>query len=252
MKTIVVFILTFFTLAIEASPLKIATGEYAPYSGEHIEHQGISSQVVRAVFREIKQDIILQFMPWKRVMSNIDNETVAGSFPWNMNDERLHHNYFSRPIHLYRVFAFTKKGQDFNTEDSLRGKIICLPSGWDQAPYLKMIDKLKLQVESPMSIESCFSMLAIKRVDIIFMNELVGKEVERKIFGRQNLIVASEKSYFQKRINLYYMISKEYPNAKKIITSFNLGLEKIKGNGVYESIVEARSTCGICNRLGSL
>lgn len=253
MKTLFVFFFILFGSFVEAATLKIATGEYAPYSGEHLKKQGISSQVVKAVFKEMKQDVVFEFMPWKRVMLHNDNKTVSGSFPWNMNEERLKTNYFSFPIHQYRVLTFTKADTDFHTESSLKGKKICIPDGWDMAPYVKLIHKVELQVVSPVSIESCFNMLMIGRVDIVLMNELVGKEVNLRLFGKKSQIIGSEKPFFQRRVNLHYMISKKYPNAKKLIIGFNRGLEKIRDNGVYDAIVgNAKSTCEFCNQLVSL
>lgn len=253
MRTLIVFVLVFLAFPLQAaSVLRIATGEYGPYSGESIENQGTLPQVVRAVFKEMKQEIRLEFMPWKRVKNQVDNNLVAGAFPWNMNEERQKKYYYSSPIQYYRIFAFTNVGHDFTNSKSLEGKSICLPDGWDLAPYKDLIEKLKLQKVSPMTIDSCFNMLALKRVDIVFMNELVGKEIVHRLFGDKSHILIGEKNYFHKKISMHYMISKTYPNAKKIITDFNHALEKIKKNGVYDSIIGARATCGTCNRLGSL
>lgn len=71
------------------------------------------------------------------------------------------------------------------------------------------------------------------------MNELVGKEIVHRLFGEKYRILIGEKNYFQKKISMHYMISKTYPNAKKIITDFNHALEKIKKNGVYDSIIRS-------------
>lgn len=252
MKLVIVLFLSAFCFATQAEPLRLATGEYVPYVGENIPNQGISSMVVRAVFKELKQDIHLEFMPWKRVMMGIDNGTVDGSFPWNANSERLKSYYFSMPIHQYRIFSFTKKDSEFNTAKSLTGKTICIPDGWDMAPSIPLIKKSNMKVASPGTIESCFGMLALGRVDIIFMNELVGKYVVDKLFGKNSPLVASEKDYLHGVNELHFMVSKKSPNGKKLISDFNRGLEKIKANGVYDAIVSVISTCVTCNQLGSL
>lgn len=252
MRIFIVLFLSVFCFNVQAEPLTFATGEYVPYAGENIPNQGISSMVVRAVFKELKQDIHLEFMPWKRVMMVVENGTVDGSFPWNANNERLKKNYFSMPIHQYRIFSFTKKGSEYNTAKSLTGKTICIPDGWDMAPFNPLIKKVKMKVASPATIESCFGMLALGRVDIIFMNELVGKYVEDKLFGKSSPLVASEKDYLHGTSDLHFMVSKKSPNGKKLISDFNRGLEKIKANGVYDAIVSVISTCESCNQLGSL
>lgn len=252
MKIFIVLVLTMFCFSIHANTLKIASGEYVPYSGENIPNQGISTQIVKAVFKELKQDISIEFMPWNRAKLNTLNGVVAGSYPWILSSERLKDYYFSTPIHQYRVFAFTKKEHEYKTEKSLKGKIVCVPSGWDVSPYRPIMKKLNMQQASPISIESCFKMLAINRVDIIFANELVGFDVVNKIFGKTSPIIGSTRDYLRKVVSLHFIVSRTYPNAKKLITDFNYGLEKIKSNGVFDEIISVRSTCESCNQLGSL
>lgn len=232
--------------------MTLASGEYAPYSGETIPNQGISTMIVKAIFSELKQDVQVSFMPWNRAMKNVSNGNVVGSYPWNINSDRLKYNYFSRPIHSYRVFAFTKKGMKYNSEKSLIGKKYCNPSGWDNSQYIKLINKLKMEVISPVNIESCFNMLALNRVDIIFLNELVGFEVTQRLFGPHSQVSGSETPFFPNKVNLYFIVSKKYPYGEKLISDFNRGLDTIKRNGVYDHIVSTISICGTCNRLGSL
>ena len=110
---------------------------------------------------------------------------------------------------------------------------------------------MKMQIVNPMNVESCFNMLALSRVDVIFMNEMVGQETIVKLFGSRPVIVGREESYLKKRENLYFIVSKKYPNAQKIIENFNRGLAIIKKNGIYDSIV-IKANCETCNRLGSL
>jgi polar amino acid transport system substrate-binding protein len=191
-------------------------------------------------------------MPWNRVMLLTKNGSVAGSFPWNHNSDRIKDSYYSMPINQYRIVAFYKKGSDYKKETSLYKKRICLPSGWDISIFQSLINKMKMEVVSPTTIESCINMLAKSRVDIIFIDELVGKYLDKKIFGKKSPLVSREKVYLKKVVNLHFIVSRKYPNGKAIIERFNHGLERIKSNGVYNSIISAKSTCEICNQLGSL
>lgn len=252
MKLILVLFLTLSSFCIQASVLHIASGEYAPYSGEHIPDQGLSTRIIRAVFKEINQEIKIEFMPWKRVLNQTKNGMIAGSYPWNKNAERMEFNYYSNPIQQFRIFTFTKKGIDYKTEKDLEGKQACLPIGWDNTMYVDMINRNHMKVLNPVSTDSCFNMLALGRVDVIFMNELVGLEVMKRLFGDSGKVVGSEKLFSAKKVKLHFIVSKKYPNAQKIISDFNRGLEKIKANGVYDSLVSTKSSCVTCNRLGSM
>lgn len=249
------FFIIFFILVgfpVQGSILKIASGEYIPYSGEKIPKQGLSTMVVRAVFKELKQDISIEFMPWNRAMRLVKSSAVAGSYPWNLNSERLKESYFSEAIHHYRHLVFIKKGQDFKTESSLTGKRLCVPNGWDLSIYESLIKNRKMKLVDPSTIESCFHMLALGSVDIVVMNELVGLEVQERLFGKRAPIFGTEKDYFKKVVSLHFIVSKKHPDAKKIISDFNRGLEIIKANGVYDSIISSISNCETCNQVGLL
>lgn len=237
---------------IQAETLKIASGEYSPYSGEHIPMQGLSTMIIKAAFKETKHDVQVDFMPWKRAMKYTEEAVVVGSYPWNKNESRYKYNYFSLPIHQYRVLTFHKKGKSFNSEKEVRGKTLCHPAGWDLGPYAHFVKKMDLQVVHPINAESCFNMMVLGRVDLVLMNELVALDIIKKLFKEDSPIIGSEKEYFKKRVNLHFIISRKYQNGRKIMNDFNLGLQKIKSNGVYDSIVKTKANCEICNQLGSL
>lgn len=252
MKFFLITLLAMICFEVQAASVKLATGEYAPYVGEHIPNNGISSMVVKAVMKEMKQEYSLGFMPWKRVILELDNGSITGSYPWNLNKERFKKYYFSMPINEYRMIVFSRKGDYFPTEKSLTGKVLCMPAGWDQATTNELVVRNRLQIVSPANAESCFNMLARKRVDVIFMNHLVGKSIVEKIFGKNSPLISNERPYLHKVVELHFIVSKKNPNGKKIIEDFNRGLGKIKSNGVYDSILSTISNYGPYNRLGLL
>ena len=252
MKVCLSIIFLIFSIQAHSSVFKIATGEFIPYVGQHIPNNGISTMIVKAIFKEMKQEYSLEFVPWKRVLLGMENTNYSGSYPWNINNERLEKYYFSHPINEYRTFIFSKKSNKFDTKKSLIGKKICIPDGWDQAIYKKIILELKMQIITPVNVESCFNMLALQRVDVIFMNELVGRAIVDKVFGKNSPIVATEKKFLRIRGNFHFIVSKKYSNGDVFIKKFNRALKKIKSNGLYDSIISTRSSYDFYNRLGSL
>jgi polar amino acid transport system substrate-binding protein len=236
MKGIVIFLILIST-SVFAEPLKIATGEYAPYSGEDIPGLGISTKIVKTVFQEINQDIVIEFMPWNRVMNNLKSARISGSFPWTKNDEREIDMLYSEPINELNIFLFKKKNKSFPNDD-LTKKTMCIPSGWDLLVYTEVTEKFNVKITRPVDLESCMRMLAKDRVDFLLISEKVGKNAIEKQFGKDSLIEGTPIKYFTKKINLYFIIPKKYPHAKKLLQDFNMGLAKIKINGIYDKIVE--------------
>ncbi len=251
-------ILLLVSTSLSAGPMRIVTGEYAPYCGEKLHGRGMSTQLIEAIYKDIKKDIKIEFMPWKRAMNYLMETSAAASYSWTMNEERKKDFLYSAPLHEFRVLYFVKKNSGINSLKDFKGKKICQPNGWDISPYEQMIEKNKMILERPISVESCFRMLGLGRVDVIGMSEHVGIDIIHQVFGEISPI-----AYFDSGLpvsSLYLIVPKKHPEAQKLIKEFNQGLAKIRRDGMYLKIVDGYmkrrssilSSCGTCNRLGSL
>lgn len=257
-KIIYIFLCIIFTSIAHASSVTLLSGEYAPYTGENIPGHGISTLIVKAAFKESGRTVIVDFMPWNRIMNNMLNGSASGSFPWTLTAERQKYMLYSDPIHNYRLLLFKKKN-DMLKNVEVTGKTFCLPSGWDNSPYLEIENKYKTKIVRPISIDSCIQMLALGRVDLIFMNEYVGRNMLKKLYGRKSPIEGFSSPLFDVVKSLYLVVPKNSLNGINLINEFNVGLQKIKRNGVYADIISGYfnkessiSTCEACNQLGSL
>jgi len=222
--------LTLLSSQLVAAPLSLATGEFAPYTGEKLPDQGESTKIVKSVFKEMNQDITIEFMPWNRGMNKLKNNSVAGSFPWVMSNERKEFLYFSEPIHKYKIVHFVKR--DFNLEfnEKLNHKILCHPEGWESSMYQDMIAKYKLTQVRPITIESCFRMLEKNRVDFISVNENIGQETIKRLYPNVSPFKMVISPIFLNELRYHFVVPKKYPNAQKIMKDFNAALLKIKKN----------------------
>lgn len=248
-----------FSSVSEAQTLKIVTGEYAPYSGQDLPFGGVSTQVIQAVFKEVKQDIAIEFIPWNRAMNYLKSGNVAGSFPWAKNSEREKELLYSKPVHEYKILSYLTKRSALDKKFSIYDKKACLASGWDISLFEKIFEKNKISIERPITMESCFQMLAMGRIDLVVMNEHVGNAMVKKLFPLNSPLVGVAIDTLNNSGALYFTVSKNYPNGKKIISDFNRGLRLLKKNGKYDLLVRelekresARSNAELYNHLGSL
>jgi polar amino acid transport system substrate-binding protein len=256
MKFFLLSILFLFPILASAVPLKLVTGEYVPYTGEQIIGQGISTEIVRAVFKEINMEVVVEFMPWNRVMKTLLNTKAAGSFPWTMNQERQTTMLYSEAINEFKIISFTKKGSKIAYLDKSK-KTLCLPSGWDPKAFIDLSKKFNMQLVRPINIESCVQMLVKGRVDFFLVNEKVGWNAIEKIYGKNSPIEGNSVDFFIKKNMLYFIVPKKYPDAENLILEFNKGLAKIKKNGIYDKIIskaksleDSKSTCEFCSLIG--
>lgn len=251
--------LLFLSQSVLAEPIKIISGEYAPYSGEALFGRGISTQIVEAVYKEINKDIKIDFVPWKRAMYLLQNSSATGSYPWSKSQEREVDFVFSQPIHEFSIRYFVKTNSPIKSLSDFERKRLCRPNGWNNVYYEKTIKEKKMILESPINIESCLKMLVLGRVDMVGLDEVVGAALVKKYYGDKNEITSIPATDIPYKVTFHFIVAKKTPNAQKIVEEFNHGLKVIKNNGTYHKIVQTitksdstKSTCEICNRLGLL
>ncbi len=82
--------------------VRIATGEWEPYSGEDLPEFGIASAIVTAVLKNAGYKPDYEFMPWKLVeefaQNNETNNGIRGTFPYLSTEQRRELFYYSGPL----------------------------------------------------------------------------------------------------------------------------------------------------------
>jgi Bacterial extracellular solute-binding proteins, family 3 len=91
-------------------PILLATGEWAPFSGESLPSYGVASAVVSAVFQQMGYQPQFRFMPWPRAeqvtAENDTNSGVRAAFPYLLTSERDAKFYYSKPILTIELSIF--------------------------------------------------------------------------------------------------------------------------------------------------
>lgn len=195
----------------------------------------MSTQLVNAVFSSSGKKINIEFVPWPRALKMLHNLESGGSYPWAKNKEREKDLLYSKPIHVDSVRFFGKQELLDNKTENWYKKRLCVPASWEIMGLESFIKKYEIEVERPVSMENCFRMVEYGRIDLVFVNELVGNRTLKKLYDGKTTI--GPVGHYHKTGHSYFVISKKYPGAKEIIKNFNEGLEKITKSGVYQSIV---------------
>jgi polar amino acid transport system substrate-binding protein len=75
-------LLTSIAPAVMAESIHLASLDWPPYTGEKLPGQGVSSQVVKAVFAKAGDNVEFTFLPWQRAVDTArSNPTFVGYFP---------------------------------------------------------------------------------------------------------------------------------------------------------------------------
>jgi len=233
--------LTLILLAMLASAEKmvLVTGEWEPYTTEKSSEKGAFSEIVIAVFQEMKTDCDIKFYPWKRAEMMVDEGSATAAFPYSVTDERIKNFLYSDPVmNSTSKFFYYKpsnkiKITDWKSYADLKAFKVGGVLGYF---YEKDFAAAGLNTEYVANDELNLKKMQAGRVDLIPGEELVAKALIKKLFPtEQQNFVALNKPLLSSSLHLMY--SKKNADSEKNIKAFNEALKRIKTNGKYKTIM---------------
>ncbi|NKD55712.1 MULTISPECIES: substrate-binding periplasmic protein [unclassified Haematospirillum] len=220
-----------------AEGLPVVTGDYPPYSGQTLPGGGISTQLVMAAFKAANMaEPEILWESWKRGYERSKGGEIAATFPYAKDDEREQHFLFTDPLHIDQVSFFTRSLDIDAVNGSWASMKICIPQGWIVETYREIMDTFSLTLQQPASMEHCMKMLQGKRVDLVPCATIVGIYEIKQAFGSTEGFTASP--HHRRENRTYLMISRAWPDADKLVESFNMGLKSIRESGEYARITK--------------
>ena len=221
--------------------IQVLTEEFPPYNyQENGKIKGVSTEVVKAVLKEMKISSDIHIKPWKRILKETRNHknTLVYSIGRNKKREK---NYkwvgIIAPADFY--FFALKDRTDIvinNLEDAKKYKIGTVREDLrEQYLVSKGFVKGK-EIFSTTSYESNLKKLARKRIDLWTMPELVAyyyleknKQMKGKVKKVFHLSEISSEGYYMAFGN---------KTSDKVVEKFRAALERIKKNGTYDKILK--------------
>lgn len=234
----IVFLSTVVANASDIKEVTLATGEWPPYTSEHMKNYGVFSEIVSAVFREMGIKPVYKFYPWKRSELELQEGRAFATFPYTMTPERRKKFHFSDSMafNTGRLFYNTRKypnGISFKSiQDLEKYKIGGTLGYW----YVDKFRQMGFNVEYVATDEQNIQKLYLQRVDLVPLDEMAGFYLIRKLYpDKMNSFACSGKALNQD--SLHVMFSKTYPDAEKLEEGFKRAFIRIKENGMYQRII---------------
>lgn len=246
MKKISIIILLCMSLifpgAVQGKTLKLATGEWAPFTSEKIDGYGFITEIVTLVLKEMKISPKYEFYKWNRCYSMVKRGDVWAAFPYSYTEERAKEVLYSHTVGTSRTVFFRHKGSDSRIKPGIKyEKLEDLKpykiGGVKGYFYEKAFKKAGLNVSYTSDEISALKRLEAGRIDLLPLNELVGWELVKKHFpGKINEFKPLDNAYETNELKL--IISKNFPDSSRLLDQFNDSLQKIKTSGGYSMILE--------------
>lgn len=225
--------------------LRLANGEWPPYTGEHLPGNGCDSQVVSEVFAEAGIQVQYTFLPWARGMLLSKSGALDGAVEWADTPEHRASHFISgqalseqRWVFFHRRDALVK----WQHLEDLKHLRIGLTIGYAYSDVFK-----PLQAKYPaMFSEAASDLLNFKkllnhRLDLVPLERGVGNYLLRNAFSPQE----QEQIMAQKQaISLFFprlLLSRAVDGNEQRMQLFDQGLERLKANGRYREMMASCS-----------
>ena len=227
----------------EAPQVKLGGHEWGPYLGKTQPNSGLAAAIVSAAFARAGYSATIEFMPWERVNSHIEQGSLDGSVASWYTAERADTLLYSEP-YINNKLVFIKRDEDPFTFSSvvqaqqfLKNRSYRLGIFNDYA-YGETFNRIRplFQLETRDYCSQLFRDVAAKELDLALVDHWVAQqELANKDHIASHLITAPGTLSVRP---LHIAIPKNHPNAASIIKAFNSGLKQIRNDGSYQALLE--------------
>lgn len=229
----------FFLLAsclLNADTVLLASSDYSPHSGEHLPEEGALTAIVRRAFALQGMEVEIHYMPFARAMQATRQGHYAGIIGVKHTPEREEHFYFPHPIYNTSIVFFKRRSEQYSFTSYLdlahQGLRYGSVLGYSHPVGFLETNIRHYQVSNE---EQLFQLLAADRVDLIAGDKLNGIYLLEHEFPQY----AKQIDWMLPPIEqqpLYLLFSRNHPEAPRLATIFNQGIERMQHKGEIEQL----------------
>jgi ABC-type amino acid transport substrate-binding protein len=222
-------------------PILLATGDWAPYSGETLPSSGLASAVVAAVFQQMGHQPQFRFMPWARAeqaaLAEQTNSGVRGAFPYAFTAERGASFYYSQPLLEIRLAVYHSRKRNpgaaqIKTAKDLAGHAIVPISGYR---YPAEAERHLARMPPAEDNVAAFRLLLKSQEPLLIVEAArVGEELLRDALPAEADEIGIAELTFRSPIHL--IASRRNPENKRLIRDFDEVLARMRRDGSLERL----------------
>jgi polar amino acid transport system substrate-binding protein len=209
--------------------LKLVTGgDYPPFADSSDPTGGRAVELVRTVLARAGYEMSLDWMPWRRGYAMTLAGAYDATFPYVPSEQRRAEYRFSQPLFKMEMHAYMMPRRELRDgrPSSLRGKVLCLPNGWNTAPILEgLLRTGGLRREQPNDLAACARMVRAGRADFFVADSVVYAGLMKQLGIPAQSFVGSDKPLAESA--LYFIVPKRHPDSERIIARFNAALQDV-------------------------
>jgi uncharacterized protein len=239
--------------------LRVLAADRAPLADQHLPDGGLIAALLNASLGMAGKhgagptEIDMNWTSTRPMMELLQNEsTVDLSLPWEsvdceQPDDVAHASamlcddvLYSDPLLqlVIGLFAPSDSDFDFDTDDSIFGKTICVPSDRDasvlNADGRKWLSESRIFVTRRPTLVDCVGLAQQHEVDAFVASDLEGRYVLGQL-GLQQFFKMMVRPLGTRGVHV--VAPKDHPQAEDLVNTVNLGLKQLKETDAYADIV---------------
>ncbi|MCP5160603.1 MAG: transporter substrate-binding domain-containing protein [Hahellaceae bacterium] len=223
--------------------IRIATGEYPPWIGEHQPGNGYVAQIIRESFKLRGYGVEFIFFPWKRAYEQTNYGHYDATAYWYPSEQRRKDFLYSDPLHYESTHFFFHKSKplaNWQRLEDLKNLKIGVTDGYTYTDEFWALARAGvLNVETANRDELNMGKLIFQRIDIFPIEKQLGFSLLQQNVKPQvsNLIDYHPKPLMETTGHLLF--PKSLPASVSRLKDFNQGLAELKKNGHYDLVLNS-------------
>lgn len=217
-----------------AEEVRLTNGEWAPYLGAKLPHQGVASRIVEEAFALKGVQVRWEFYPWARSMHLAERGERTGTAVWLRSPEREQRFFISDPVVESSYYFFHRKDRpvDWKQVDDLKGLRLGGALGYDYGAAFQQAERDgRIQVKRLSGEEQGLRMVLAGRLDAFPMDKVVAFALLNDHFSSADRAKMSFHPTPLRSDSLHLMLSREVPGNAALIARFNQGLAQLRDSG---------------------
>ena len=240
MKSIALFVLllTISSNAFANATVRLAIGDWAPYTSATDVKGKLLETMVTEAFKLEGIDVKYEYFPWKRSYSLAKSGQFDGTFPWAKTEEHV------KDFYIHKVFLIKDEGVffhlknfpfDWNVLEDLNKYSVGVTLGYKEESIYK---KKGINAQAAPSEDLNFKKLLAGRIDVYQTSKIVGYATINRIFTSKDAQMFTNHPKIAVENEFYILFSRNTSNGQDLADKFDSGLKKLKESGAYDMIIE--------------
>lgn len=236
-------------LTAHADPLVIATGEYAPMTGQDLPNQGVVNGLVSRIAEDAGVEIEFDYMAWKRGLALTRQGQKGAASYWNTLADQTDLIAVG-PVSTGRIVFFYRKDAplpEWSDLSDLSGLTFGATLGY---PYSEEFwaagEDGTFKIQTAQDDIANFKKLLAGRIDGFVINELVGWDMLKNEFSAEQTAELAATAHAVKEAKGYLQVSTKIEGGAEIAAKLQAAYDAMKASGELDRVdSELRDTAGI-------